>query len=397
VLVYLDAANDLEVYGTLNVNQMEQIGSTADVNIIVQFKRIKGQYDTSDGDWGGTRRYFITRDTDAGHVSSPLLSHRDGLNMGDPQTLQDFVQWGTATFPAQRYCLVLWDHGAGWRAKSLPSSKASSASTTDTGRGVAYDDEFQTNGNSAHIDTIQLPAGMSLGSGKKWDLLAFDASLMQMAEVAYQIRDQEAWIVGSEESPPGTGYPYDQILSRLVSNPDMDGKALGAAFAQQMLAANGTDSDITQSVLDASKLAAIVPAMDVLGAALSSAQGAYGAAISDARAASESYVYPENHDFLDFARSLSTADTYTGLTVTTDPSVRAAVSQAQSAVQAAVVLSVHGSQHPRSNGLAIFLPTPRDYAQIDVQQANGFGQRYQALAFSQAAPNWTNFLINGPE
>jgi hypothetical protein len=393
VLVYLDAANDLEAFGTLNVNQMELVGSNGNVNVVVQFKRIKGAYDTSDGDWGGTRRYYVAQDRDSGHVSSPILSHRDGLNMGDPQTLQDFVQWGVATFPAQRYCLVLWNHGAGWRAEAAGYKLGK---IVYTGRGVAYDDEFQTNGYSAHIDTIQLPAAMSLGNGRKWDLLAFDASLMQMAEVSYQVRDQATWIVGSEESPPGTGYPYDQILFRLVSTPDMDGKALGILFAQQMLASNSSGSNITQSVLDTSKLVTIAPAVDALGTALSAAQGNYGAAISNARAASESYAYPENHDLLDFTRALATSDPKTGQTVTADPGVSAAVGQVQGAVQAALAFNTHGDQHPRSNGLAIFLPTPTDYALIDAEQANGFGQRYSTLSLAQAAPNWMNFLVNGP-
>src|SRR5207249_2834038 len=38
-LVYLDAANNLRDFGPLNFNQMEQVGSTADVNIVVQWKQ----------------------------------------------------------------------------------------------------------------------------------------------------------------------------------------------------------------------------------------------------------------------------------------------------------------------------------------------------------------------
>jgi len=36
-------------------------------------------------------------------------------NMGDPQTLIDFIQWSQANYPAEHYATVFWDHGWGWR------------------------------------------------------------------------------------------------------------------------------------------------------------------------------------------------------------------------------------------------------------------------------------------
>ena len=39
--------------------------------------------------------------------------------MGDPNTLVAFVQWATATYPANHYALILWDHGNGWRSRAL--------------------------------------------------------------------------------------------------------------------------------------------------------------------------------------------------------------------------------------------------------------------------------------
>ena len=397
ILVYLNAANDLEEYGPLNVNQMEQIGSDpTNLNIVVQFKRIKGQYSTIDGDWGGTRRYYVTKDSDTTNTHSTLLSSRDGLNMGSAQTLQDFVQWGIKTYPADHYCLVVWNHGAGWRSAKVPTSNRVS-SHGQTGRGVSYDDEFMVNGYSSHIDTIDLPAAIDMGSGRKWDLLTFDSSLMQMAEVSYEVRDKASYIVGSEESPPGEGYPYDLVLDDLTANPSMDGKALGRIFAQEMLNAYGASSDITESVLDTSKLAAIAPAVDSLGSALYAAKGTYGAAISNARSGADEYAYAENHDLLDFTRRLARNDSDTGLTVTNDAGVNAAVNQVNSAVNAAILFNVHGNAHANSNGLAILLATPYQYRNIDQEQADGFGNRYGTLAFAKAAPNWQNFLANGPQ
>jgi hypothetical protein len=394
VLVYLDGANNLETYGLLNVNQMETVGSSSAVNIIVQFKRYGG-YDTSDGNWNGTRRYYVTQDSTTSHISSAVLSDNATLNMGDPNSLQAFVQWGINTYPAQHYCLVLWDHGAGWRSQPIPGQNKLLPGP-NISRGFGYDDQYQVNGYDDHIDTNQLAAAMDMGNGKKWDLVAWDASLMQIAEVAYQIRNEPLYIVGSEESPPGTGFPYDQILGQLVATPNIDGKALGIIFAQKMLAANGTGSDITESVLDASQIAAIAPALNNLGTALTNVQTTYGTAISDDRGAAEAYAYPENHDLINFCQLLQTADLNTGQVVATDPGVAAAITQVQNTINAMVLFNTHGTAHPNSNGLSVYLPTPYNYQQIDIQQADGFGNRYSTLALANDAPHWQNFLANGP-
>ena len=41
-MVYLDADNNLEPFGIIDFNEMEQVGSTSDVNIIVQMDRAPG-------------------------------------------------------------------------------------------------------------------------------------------------------------------------------------------------------------------------------------------------------------------------------------------------------------------------------------------------------------------
>src|SRR5688500_15670915 len=60
-LVWMDGDNDLEEYVVHDLNELEQVGSGDGINVVVQADRIPG-YDDSDGDWTGTRRYFITPD-----------------------------------------------------------------------------------------------------------------------------------------------------------------------------------------------------------------------------------------------------------------------------------------------------------------------------------------------
>lgn len=382
-LVYMNGANDLEEFGSLNVNQMEQVGSTDDVNIVVQFKRIQGRYDTSNGDWGGTRRYFVTKDTDTDAVNSLLLSSKADADAGKWQTMQEFIQWGLTTYPADHYCLVVWNHGAGWRSVDLNNQGVT--------RGVSYDKTTEN-----HIDTIELAQAIDMGNNHKWDVLAWDSSLMQMAEVAYEVRDKADFIVGSEESPPGEGYPYQLFLADLAANPSLSGRAFGLDIINKTLESYGTNSNITQSVLDASRVAAIVPAFNALGSALIAAPS-YQNAIVLARQSAENYKYPENVDALDFLRLLTTPLPGSFHPPVNDAAVQQAAASLRTTMNSAIVGNVHGTGHPRSNGLAVYLPSPTRYRTIDIDQANGFGQRYSELAFAQASPAWQNFLVNSPE
>ncbi len=383
-LVYMNGANDLEQYGILNLNQMEKIGSTADVNMVVQFKRRRGLYDSSNGDWSDTRRFYVYRGTDNAIIESPVISQRDDCDMGRPGTLQEFIQWGVAAFPAERYCLVVWNHGAGWRSVKTPGAT----------RGVSYDDA-----TNHHIETIELPAAIDLGGGRKWDILAFDASLMQMVEVAYEIRDKTNLIVGSEESPPGEGYVYDKFLGPLTQNPDQSTEIFARSIVQTTLDSYGASSNITQSVLDAGKVAPIVSALNTLGGALMTAKTEWGSEIAFARESAESYSNPdyyENKDLLDFLRRLTGVPADNTLRQITDGSILLAAQTVRTRLGEAILFNRNGAQHPNSNGLAAFIPSPFRYSRIDVDQANGFGQRYSALKIARDAPGWQTFLANGP-
>ena len=387
-LVYMNAANDLEEFAPLNIHEMEQVGSTNDVNIVIQAQR-SPRYSTIDGNWSDARRYFITKQSNQNNIDSPLMSQKDSslIDMGNAPELQAFVKWGVATFPAEKYCLVLWDHGAGWR--SVPIKKP-------TSRGFSYNYDTDT-----HIDTIEFPAAIDMGNGRKWDLLAYDSSLLQMTEVNYEIRDKAKFVVGSQESPPGEGYPYDVFLKSLAASPDQDAKTLGFNMAQAAFDKYGprTDPGITQSVLDVSHVGELAPALNDLGKALMSVKNTYGQQIIFARNNADFYEFPytENKDLLDFLHLL--VDPPTGSTVSPipDAGVQNAVAKVRSVLGATILKSVSGDQHAGSNGLALFIPSPLEYAQIDREQADGFGQRYGRLAFAKDAPQWQNFLVNGPQ
>jgi len=236
VMVYLDADNDLESAGINDINEMEMVGSTSDVNIVVQIDRIPG-YDTSNSNWTNTRRYYITPDLDPYIINSQLINDLSEQNMGSTETLINFADWTVNNYPAKKYLLVIWNHGGGFRSSGLAKD-------------IAWDD---TNGG----DKITIPeleyalSAISVQMGKKIDIVGMDACFMAMTEVAYQVKDYADILVTSEESEPFDGWPYDAILAQLAANPTMFSTQLAADIVDKYIYFYPFD-DVTQSAIDLS-------------------------------------------------------------------------------------------------------------------------------------------------
>lgn len=366
ILVFMNAANNLEPDSIDDMNEMEQLGSTSDVNIVVQWKRIAG-YDSTNGDWKTTRRYYVTRDSDPETVNSSLLVDMGtGVDMGSANTLRDFLQWGVRSFPARKYMVVLWNHGAGWRAFRDRLNIFA--------RGVSYDDNT---GN--HIRIWELPLALSVGV--KWDIIAFDASLMQMLEVAYEIRNLGDYIVGSEESPPAAGYPYHRILAPVVSNPGISARDLAAQIVTQTVNHYNPDStdNITQSALDASQIENVVQKVDVLAQVLLAVAPGNGSAVAAARDNAQAYGEYTYKDLWDYTEQLRAR-------LPDSQQLADAISGVQNALSQAVIAEAHSNRRVnRSHGLSIYVPTP-----------GGFETRYGLLAFARAT-HWDEWLQSQPQ
>ena len=214
VMVFVNGKNNLEIAGLYNVNQMEKVGSTNDMNIVVEMGRMAGQSAAGmDGGWTGSKRFYIQKDTDTNTINSPVVMTTDKVDMGDYKRAVDFVTWAKKNYPARRYMLIIWNHGSGW----MDPRKSE--------KGISFDDET---GN--YIRTPQI--GLILKEAGKVDILAFDACLMQMAEVAYEVKDNAQVVVGSEETVPGLGYPYSMFLGAMAKNPDMTTEGTGATMVE---------------------------------------------------------------------------------------------------------------------------------------------------------------------
>ena len=192
VMVYLAADNNLESFGIDDFLEMSGVGSDGDVQIVVLLDRIPGE-DSSYDNWTDARRGLVQPGDEPDSSWGQSVGE---VNMGDPQTLIDFVEWSVQNYPATRYGLILWDHGNGWwpaTARPAPVVK-----------GIAYDDTSGSDGLAMSelrqaLDTITATTG-------KLDLIGFDACLMAMVEVAYDLSGYASIMVASQNNEPGRGW-----------------------------------------------------------------------------------------------------------------------------------------------------------------------------------------------
>ncbi len=336
VLVFMNADNDLEGFGVEDVNEMESVPASDAVTVAVQMDRAPG-FDATNGNWTGTRRFKIEHDDDLNLMTSPVLQEMGEVDMGQPETLQDFIRWGKARYPAQQYLVVVWNHGSGWRSRAADASS----------RAVSFDDTSGT-----YIRTPELPA--ALAASPPLDIVSFDSSLMQMLEIAYEMRASCGLVVGSEESPPGAGYPYQTWLADLVTNPQMTARTLADAMARDTLAYYGAGSNITHSVLDTAQLPALATALSAFADTLIATSSTQAAQYAAARTGAEHFAYPEYKDLYHYAQLVKAN--------TSRADVRAAADSLLAAIDSAVIAAYHGDAHPNAHGISIFIPTPTQYA-----------------------------------
>jgi hypothetical protein len=243
VMVYLDADNNLESDGIDDFMEIATIGSNSSINYVVQMDRISG-YDSSNNDWTDCNRFYVEKNM------SPLpqnaVENLGEINMGDPDQLADFIQWSMSNYPAQRYALILWDHGDGWR-KRIKSNLT---------RAICWDD---TNGDGSGLSMLELKDVLT-SLPVKPDLVGFDACLMAMIENAYMLKlSGVSVMVGSEETEPAAGWPYDLIARGLASNPSWSAIELGGWIVDKYY--ESYDYDETQSAIDLSKLDPVISAL----------------------------------------------------------------------------------------------------------------------------------------
>jgi len=417
VMAYMNARNNLEAEGLRNVNQMELVGSTDRINILAYLGRTNGQQgDThADGNWVGAKLYYIKRDFNPAnipadrrdqvykqalsHISSPATLQPDHINMGNYKRLIEFVRYVKKHYPAKHYALIIWNHGSGIMDPKRVYKKDTAANdmpAADTARNVKA---ISIDANGKFISTSELADALRTTGGA--DVLAFDACLMQMAEIDYEVGRYAKVIVGSQETEPADGYDYAAFLDLLARNPQATPEQLGVfmvdTFTRYYINQYPqTHEGTTLSAIRTAEIPNLMRALDTW--AVTAMQ------VNDSKALEQGRRYSLRFDLfgsMDPDRSVSTyADLYDFIYVVTgstqSPELKQAGQNLMAQIQRTIIRRgvATGPDQPfdyrRAHGMSINLPrldkTLSEAAVEDVE----FGNSYQSLPFVQVS-KWGQF------
>ena len=358
VLFYFDGNNNLAPMAAHSFNSIKKSGSDDNVNLVGMYSQ-KG----ADAEMG-----LLKKKED---LPAELQKSKDMIpggqvlgekDMGDPKTLQNFLDWGMKNYPAEHYAVVTWDHGAGFMGS-------------------------MTDDKSKHIIDNKEMAGV-LNSvkekiGKPIDVLDYNACLMSMAEVGYELKDGAKYMVGSEEVEAGLVLPIpglygttpqqkvmEDLKAGIKAKGDVTPEELSKLYvfeAQKQFGA--TMFTPTQSAIDLSKMDAVKNAADGLAGKLLDRVKEDPKALLDLRAdigKTQNFLrcdmfaepYVDHRDLGHFAKVIAGSDHYS-------PEIKKAAEELKAAVQGAVIAEEHASQSnaghvmENSTGLAAYIP--KDY------------------------------------
>lgn len=287
LMVYM-IGTDLESrsgMGTSDLNEMlyANIGSSR-VNVLVETGGCK-RWHNSVIKAGKIQRWTVS-DKGLG-----LLTEKEASPMTYEDELADFIRYCADSAPANRYMLILWDHGGG------------------SVSGYGYDETFP----NATMDIGEIAKALDEG-GVKFDFIGFDACLMATLENAIAVEPYADYLIASEESEPGTGWYYTNWLKMLNENSSTNTLNLGRQICDDFTSANAKFARVlgtTLSVTDLAELSQTVkPQLGSFGKDITmTLKGKNYQAVADARSSSREFS-PSSHldqvDVVDFCKRLGT-------------------------------------------------------------------------------------------
>lgn len=361
VMIYL-CGTDLETEGaaaTWNLRELAQTKPNDAVNVVIET--------------GGTREWHaqelgldIASDKlqrysfdENGYT---LVEEQPLANMAAAETLTDFVSWGAKTYPAEKYLLVLWDHGGG----SL--------------RGLIQDELH----NYAIMPLDQLEIALT-NAKVPLEAVLMDTCLMATLETAQAVQGSAKYLIASEEIVPGAGTSYQDWMQYLYDTPAAGGAMLGRRVCdsiQQKYAELGmteTSRQLTFSVIDLAKIDAVAAAFDQMfleaGKLLANPEEFFTFAYYGDRA--QTFAYPTSVDLADLAarlRNKAISNQTAGAVI--------------DAVADAVLYCIKGDQRSYSSGLAFYYEPTANISTLDHYARSCKSAPY--LAFLDAASmGWT--------
>ena len=163
--------------------------------------------------------------------------------------LEDFLVWARENYPAKRTMLVLWDHGGGL---SNGFGQDALNRRKDTDYGTLQVDEI--------VNAVS-------NSGITFDVIGFDACLMQDIEIALAMEPYADYYLASEETEPSGGWFYTSAFGRLAEDPTLPTEEfareiVGCYDLYNRIIGDGTDNN--KNTLSMVDLSYVKPAYEKL-------------------------------------------------------------------------------------------------------------------------------------
>ena len=325
--VYLNADNNLEDNGYIDLEEMVLAGSTKDVHIVVLF-------DSYDEDEGAGRKIYITKE------GVEVIENLGEIDMGHWQTLADFGVWAMDTYPARKNALIMWDHGNGWMKSSTgetPPFKDFSEDSHGSSSGILISNgEF-----SKALEQI------TDAHGSKIDIVGFDACYMGMLEIAIASADYADIFIASQETIPNDGWSYHDILRPLVANPQKSAEDLAFEIVDSYYLES--DQNSTLSALDLTKMDSLLIELSAFADLMTINSEHYQTFELHRNLSQDVYRYDTYKDLKDFVTKVKED-------ITLPSSLKTSAANLEAALNEFIIYNKNQSSHPNANGVNIYFP-----------------------------------------
>jgi len=226
---------DLETGGgaaSADLQELLEVKLPANVKILIQTGGTN-QWQNNVVSSSAIERFIYTSD------GLERIATLQDADMGDVNTLADFVRFGKENYTADHRVFVFWDHGGG--------SAVGICLDERTGNMLSLND-LRTAFTAAYEPSADNPP---------FELIGFDACLMATYDTVNTLDGLARYVTASEEVEPGIGWNYTGWVGALAKNPAMGGAKLGKEICDTYMEACESywvDDTATLSVIDLAKL-----------------------------------------------------------------------------------------------------------------------------------------------
>lgn len=194
-ITYIAADNNLTSYQIANLKQMETIGSDENTHLVafidIGESRLEGTSWNQNIDWTGAKAFYVTKNDEEYKINSEVIKDYGNIDSGSADTLESFLTETLENFPSQNIAFILNNHGGAYGGSMSDYDMSSIIKNPDMKKAIL-------NAETA--------------SGRKINVIGFDACLMASIECLYEFRNTADYICVSEETIGGRGWDYDEVL-----------------------------------------------------------------------------------------------------------------------------------------------------------------------------------------